>query len=151
MFALRKGIFIMNAFFFALLAGIVWGTSTILEKIGLTGTGTDPLAGVWARSLGVFLGGACMMFVVPQMATKITAMGWRSTLWLASAGFMASVLGQIFFYRALKLGDVGRVAPVAGAWPLVAFAWSLLLLNEAPTVKKILGALLVVCGVILLK
>ena len=139
----------MNAFVLALIAALTWGTSTLLEKIGLAAA--DPLAGVWARCVGVFAGGALMTFLVPQLPAKIHQMGWRSFAWLAAAGCCASVLGQIFFYRALKMGEVGRVAPVAGAWPLFAFFWSMLFLKEDPSPRKICGVLLVVLGVALLK
>jgi transporter family protein len=60
-------------------------------------------------------------------------------------------LGQIFFYKALKVGEIGRVATVAGAWPLWAFVLSFMFLGETLTAKKTAGLLLVSIGVLLLR
>jgi bacterial/archaeal transporter family protein len=139
----------MSAFGFALIAAFVWGTATFFEKIGLARA--EPMAGLWVRCLGVFIGVLALPLVIPQVANRALAMGWKSFVWLLLGGFTASVLGQVFFYRALKMGDVGRVAPVAGAWPLVAFLWSLCFLHEAPSVRTVCGALLVFFGVALLR
>jgi bacterial/archaeal transporter family protein len=139
----------MDGFFLAGTAALCWGMSVFLEKLGVTNA--DPMAGLWARCVGVLAGGLALTVFVPNLAQKVAAMGGRSFLLLASGGLMASILGQIFFYRALKAGDIGRVATVGGAWPLVAFFLSVLFLHEAPTLKKILGAALVISGAALLK
>jgi transporter family protein len=64
---------------------------------------------------------------------------------------LASVVGQLFFYQALKGDHIGRVPAVGGSWPVFAFFLSLIFLKEPPTVKKILGVALVAMGVALLK
>lgn len=139
----------MDAFFLAAVAALCWGTSTILEKTGVGNA--DPLAGLWARCVGVFAGGLVLTFLIPGLPQKISAMGARSFLLLASGGVVASVAGQIFFYRALKIGDVGRVSAVGGSWPLIAFLLSVLFLHEAPSLRKVAGAALVISGVALLR
>lgn len=64
---------------------------------------------------------------------------------------MASVVAQMFFYRALKDGEVGKVSSVGGAWPVFAFILSVLIFHEPLTRGKLLGVFLVTMGVILLK
>lgn len=139
----------MSAFAMALMAAAIWGMAAFCEKMGLRGA--DPMAGVLARSLGVALGGVAVMFAVPDLGVKMREMGWPSFSWLAGGGLLASILGQVFFYRALKVGEIGKVATVGGAWPVMAFLLSVLFLHEAASPKKLLGVALVVLGVSLLR
>ncbi|HRY28655.1 MAG TPA: EamA family transporter [Elusimicrobiota bacterium] len=140
----------MSAFGFAVLAAFLWGSAAICEKMGLV-SGADPLTGLWARCIGVVIGTAALSFLIPQLPVRLAAAGWKSFFWLAGGGLIASVLGQFFFYRALKVGEIGRIATVGGSWPLVAFLLSLLFLHEAPTPRKLAGVVLVFLGVTLLK
>jgi transporter family protein len=138
-----------NAFWMAMVASLAWGSSSFFEKMGLNGA--DPRAGVLARSLGVLVGSLVFAALAPAVTTQFLQMAWKPRLLLMGGGVLASVLGQIFFYRALKVGDVGRVAAVGGSWPLFAFAFSVLLLGEPVTMKKLGGVAFVALGVALLK
>lgn len=103
----------------AVLAAVVWGLSGFVEKIGLRGA--DPQTGVLARSLGVGVAGVVLLMVRPEVGTGFLALDWRTRLTLMGGGALASVIAQLFFYRALKVGDVGRVAAVGArgpSWPL---------------------------------
>ncbi|HMU95478.1 MAG TPA: EamA family transporter [Elusimicrobiota bacterium] len=133
----------------AVLAAVVWGLSGFVEKIGLRGA--DPQTGVLARSLGVGVAGVVLLMVRPEVGTGFLALDWRTRLTLMGGGALASVIAQLFFYRALKVGDVGRVAAVGGAWPVVAFVLSVLFLGETLTVRKGLGIFLVVLGAAFLR
>ena len=139
----------MNSYTWALSASVAWGLAAALEKWGLSDS--DALTGVWLRSIGVLLGAIVMTFFIPQLSLKVSHMGPRQWTGILMGGALGSIVGQIFFYRGLKVGEIGRVASVAGSWPLIAFLLSILFLNETPTLKKILGAILVVSGVWLLK
>ena len=70
---------------------------------------------------------------------------------LALEGVAAALLGQLAYYYALQLEEVGRVTPLAAAFPLVASALAVLLFGETVTPAKLAGAVLVVAGVVLLK
>ncbi len=131
------------------MAAFFWGLSAIIEKWGLRHV--DPAAGVVARTLGVLLGIMVFMAVSPDLPRRFLEMDGRAKLALMGGGFLASVVAQMFFYRALKIGDVGRVAAVGGAWPVFAFALSILIYHESLTRGKLLGVLLVTVGVFLLK
>lgn len=138
----------MNAFTWALLAAVCWGMAPLLEKIGLKQVA--PLAGLFYRSIGVLIGLVvlCLFLVKPQ---QIKAVDGRSALLLIGGGLLASFLGQICFYNSLKLGEVSRMVPVSGSYPLLAFLLGVLLLGEALTPLKAAGALLIVGGLWLLK
>lgn len=139
----------MSSFSLALVAAFFWGLSALLEKWGLRNA--DPIAGVVARTLGILLGIVLFMIIAPDVPRRFVQMDGRSKLALMGGGLMASVVAQMFFYRALKDGEVGKVSSVGGAWPVFAFILSALIFHEPLTRGKLLGVFLVTMGVILLK
>lgn len=139
----------MKPFTCALVAAFCWGLSSIVEKWGLRNT--DPSSGLVARSAGVLLGTALFMGFTPELLKGFTGLTWGARLALMAGGLLASVLGQVFFYRALKDGEVGPVAAVGGSWPLIAFALSMVFLGETINPQKALGIALVALGVFFLR
>ncbi|MBK8575729.1 MAG: DMT family transporter [Elusimicrobia bacterium] len=139
----------MSSFSLALVAAFFWGMSALLEKWGLRNA--DPMAGVVARTLGILLGVVIFMVLAPELPRRFIQMDGRSKLALMGGGMMASIVAQVFFYRALKDGDVGRVSAVGGAWPVFAFVLSVLIFHEPLTRGKVFGVVLVTMGVFLLK
>ncbi|MBI2094618.1 MAG: EamA family transporter [Candidatus Omnitrophica bacterium] len=138
----------MSAFGWAMLAALAWGLAPIVEKAGLRDTG--PIAGLFYRCVGVVAGMLILgLFLVRPQEGR--AVGLRSALLLAAGGFLASFLGQICFYHALKGGEVSRMVPISASYPFIAFMLGVLLFHESLTPFKIGGALLIVAGVWLLK
>jgi uncharacterized membrane protein len=138
----------MDPILFAAGAALVWGFSSFVEKVGLRGG--SPEAGVLARSLGVAAGAALYAAFSPSVAKELVRMPGRSLLCFLGGGLLASVFAQILFYKALSRADVGRAAAVGGAWPAVAFLFSVLFLGEPLSGRRILGVGVVMTGVMLL-
>lgn len=139
----------MSAYGYSLLAALVWGIAPLLEKIGLVRM--DPVAGVAVRSVGVLVGTLLLLPAVPNLRSQLKVMGGWSIFYLALAGFLASVVGQVFAYNAIKKAEVSQVSPVLGSWPLFVLVFGWLFLQEAMTLQKVLGSALVVAGVWLLR
>ncbi|MBK7207212.1 MAG: EamA family transporter [Elusimicrobia bacterium] len=139
----------MSAFSLAVISALVWGVSAFFEKWGLRQA--DPAAGVLARTLGVAVGCVIFALAAPAVVQRFWVMDGRSRWALIVGGVLASVVAQLFFYRALKIGEVGKVAVVGGAWPVVAFLLSAAFLGEPVTRQKIVGIALVVSGAVLLR
>ena len=139
----------MTAFLWALVTACIWGVVPLMEKLGLAGA-ASPLVGVMMRSLGV-VAGLLVFGWVWSPWSALRALGWRSSLLLAGGGFLASFVGQLAFYHALKPGAISQVTPVAGAYPLVAALLGWWVLREPLTVSRGLGVFCVVVGVILLR
>ena len=138
----------MSGFWWALLTALIWGCVPLLEKLGLAQS--SPATGVFARSIGVAVGAvACGLIWKPWKA--VFALSVQSFALLAVGGFLASFVGQMMFYQALKSGRVSQVTPVAGAYPLVAAMLGWWLLREPLSAARALGALFVVIGVLLLR
>ncbi len=139
----------MSAFLWAVLTACIWGIVPLMEKTGLGG-GVSPIVGVAARSLGV-VAGLLVFSCLWSPWAAVRAMGWSSLLLLAGGGFLASFVGQIAFYQALKSGVLSQVTPVAGAYPLVAALLGWVVLHEPMTTPRFVGLVLVISGVWLLR
>ncbi|MBI3324343.1 MAG: EamA family transporter [Candidatus Omnitrophica bacterium] len=138
----------MSAFTWALLTAFIWGIVPLLEKLGLTGS--QPTVGLFARSVGIIIG--VIVFGALWSPWKaLSELSVRSFALLALGGFLASFVGQLAFYRALKVGGLSQVTLVAGSYPLVAAALGWFFLREPLTPMRVVGALLIGCGLMLLR
>jgi len=138
----------MNAFVWALLTACIWGVVPLMEKVGLGQSA--PSLGVVVRSLGVVAGLVFFGWVWSPW-TALRTLSWPSILLLAGGGLLASFVGQLAFYQALKTGALSQVTPVAGAYPLVAALLGWWVLREPLTASRLLGVVCVVVGVLLLR
>jgi len=139
----------MKGFYFAILAAIVWGIAPIVEKIGLKNI--EPLSGVLVRSLGIIIGAVIMSVLNVGILKTALKADPKTMVFLFTGGILASILGQIFFYSALKHGEVSKMVPIAATYPLVSFLLGLLFFGESFTVVKGLGIGFVILGVFLLR
>ena len=139
----------MNSYFWAILAALTWGCAPLIEKIGLSKI--DPNVGVFFRTLGVTLG---IPFLILIRRSEIKA-SFSSIpfeiFYVMLGGFLASIVGQIFFYNALKSGEASRVVPLGATYPLVSCILAFILLGEKVTYAKLCGIILVLLGTFLLK
>lgn len=138
----------MNAFWWALLSAMIWGCVPLMEKIGLGQA--SPVAGVMVRSVGIVIGLFLFSFVGSPWETT-RGLGWTSILLLMAGGLLASFVGQMAFYHALRAGAISQVTPVAGTYPLVAALLGWIVLKEPFTIPRLLGVLSIVLGVVLLR
>lgn len=72
-------------------------------------------------------------------------------LFLISEGILASLLGQLVYYYALKEGAASRMVPVASAFPIVTFVGAIFLFGEKLTWQKSLGLGFTTLGIVFLK
>lgn len=137
-----------NAYVMATLAMLLWGLAPIFGKLGLANA--NPLTALTIRSLVI----SAILLVIA------TATGqWKSLLqvapreasFLALEGICAALLGQLAYYYALKFGDVSQVTPVVAAFPIVAILLAVTVLGEQITATKVIAAVLISAGVVLLK
>ena len=58
--------------------------------------------------------------------------------------------GNYFIIKALSVGDLSELAPINSYKPVVALVLGMFLLNEYPSVKELIGILLIVFGTFVL-
>ena len=139
----------MNPFFWALLCSLTWGLVPLIEKFGLLKL--SPMVGLFYRCLGVIIG-LVFLFLWENRAIRESVNHLHpGMLYLAVGGLLASVVGQIFFYLALKDGEASMVVPIAASYPLVTFILGVLILGEKITWAKVAGMAFVVLGIFFLK
>jgi len=139
-----------EAVFWAILSAIVWGIVPILEKIGLAKIHPD--TGLFLRCFGVVLGAIILVvFKFSYLKLELASVSAKTIFFLVSSGFLASFIAQLFFYRALKLGEASVIVPVAAMYPLVAFILALIFLGEKFTLFKLLGLVFILLGIVLLR
>ena len=139
----------MKPFYWALLTSAVWGCVPILEKLGLTKT--PALAGLFYRSLGVCFGVIVLLFFQFNNIRQAYIDSKVSLLYLLVGGFLASILGQVFFYQALKTGQTSTVVPIAASYPVISFILGIIFFGEPLTLAKAGGLAFVIMGVFLLR
>ncbi len=139
----------MNSFLWAILAALTWGCAPVIEKLGLSKI--DPNVGVFFRTLGVIAGIPILVFF-NRTAIRSSLINLRPEfIYLMLGGFLASIVGQIFFYNALKFGEASKTVPLGATYPFVSFILAVFLLGEKFTVAKLGGIIFVLLGAFLLK
>ena len=121
----------------------------MLGKLGLVGA--DPTVALVLRSLvigGILVVWAALGGKLPEV---VSLMGTKAGALIAAEGLLASLLGHLAYYYALKYGEASKVVPVASSFPLFALILAVILLGERPSWDKVLGVVLIVGGVLLLR
>lgn len=138
----------MRSTLFVLLTLLLWGIAPILEKAGLARL--EPVVALSVRSFAISL----LLLGFLGFSGNLGQIGgadWRAVLLVVIGGVVGALLGQISYYQALKFGEVSRIVPLVGAFPLVTVLLSRVFLGEPLSAIKFVGAGLIVVGVLLVK
>ena len=122
------------------------GLTSVLAKIGLKEVSAD--IGLAVRTAFVFSFIAINAFFF-QNVKEFQLLSKKSVLFLAISG-LTTALSWIFYYRAMKVGEVSYVASIDKASILITLLLSFLFLHEQMSLKVILGASLILIGLIVL-
>ncbi len=127
---------VLSAFFAALVA--------IFGKIGVAGVDSN-LAVAFRTAIIVFF--AWGIVAVQGNASDIFKISRHTFIFLFLSA-IATGLSWLFYYRALQLGEASRVAPIDKLSVALAVVMAFLFLGEKPHLGNILGAALIVAGVL---
>ncbi|KKM11620.1 membrane protein [Clostridiales bacterium PH28_bin88] len=137
----------MKPVFFALIGMFFWGMAPILGKIGLVKV--NPTLALAVRSF--LISGVMLVWLLATRSYgEITHTPLRSWMFIAGEGVLASLLGHLAYYWALKFGEASRVTPVIAAYPLLTVIVAVLVLGEQFTWTKVAGAALILAGILLI-
>lgn len=138
----------INAYLLAGIAMVLWGVAPIFGKLGLGGM--HPLAALTIRSVMTSI---ILLITVTALGKWGNVMGVaaKDAIYIMIEGVFAALLGQLAYYYALKYGEVGRVAPIVAAFPLVVLVLGAMFLGEELTLTKVVAATLIFSGIVLLK
>jgi len=135
-----------NWFVWALLSAVFAALTAILAKIGVGEIDANLATAI--RTTVILIVTWALVFALDGRAdfVKINARAW---LFLAASGVMTG-LSWLCYFRALKLGDVHKVAPVDKLSVAIAVMLAVLFLGEKVTAQEAIGAALIVLGVIVM-
>jgi drug/metabolite transporter (DMT)-like permease len=124
-----------------LLAALLWGASTVVAS-----RSTRIIGSQQALAYVMLIGFGVVAVAAAVEGPPVHANG-RSWEWAALAG-AGSVFGLSMMYRALRLGKVGIVAPIASTEGALAAVFSVAFLGERPTVAEAVALAVIAAGVI---
>ncbi|MEN9596783.1 MAG: hypothetical protein RL236_1217 [Pseudomonadota bacterium] len=118
------------------------GFTSVVAKQGLVGISAE--LGLTLRTVFVFF--FVLLFGMTVISkSEISLLRKENFIWLGLSG-VTTALSWIFYYKALKLGDVATVALIDKGSVIVAVFLAWLILKEVITLRIIFGAGLMLLG-----
>lgn len=138
----------MMVIWIAIFGMICWGIAPIFAKVGLRGV--NPAAALIVRTM--FAAAIVITWVAmsSSFGDLLKGFTWKAGLLLGMEAVLATVVGDLAYYTAVKYGDVSVVSLIMASAPLVTVICAVLLLGESLTIWKVLGACYVMLGILLL-
>lgn len=129
----------------ALLSSAFAALTAIFAKIGIENVNSD--FATFIRTIVILLAAGLMVYVTGnwQSPATITPRTW---LFLVLSG-LATGASWICYFRALKIGDAARVAPIDKLSVVFVAVFAVLFLGERLSLPNWLGVVLIACGAVL--
>ncbi|HEX2938606.1 MAG TPA: EamA family transporter [Ruminiclostridium sp.] len=134
-------------YLFAIIGMICWGISPIFAKLGLKDV--NPLIGLSIRTMFATLVVFAWLLISGNIV-ELKAIPVKTVLLLIAEAFIATLVGDLFYFAALKKGSASIVMLIMSCSPLVTILFSILIFNEKITLVKSIGAGLIIIGIYLL-
>ncbi len=131
---------------YAVISMFFAGFTSVIAKMGLVGISGE--LGLTVRTLFVSLFVLGFAVLTIPMA-DIFLLKRVNIFWLGLSA-VTTTLSWIFYYKALKLGDVATVALIDKGSVVVAILLAWLLLKETITLRILTGATLIISGLLVL-
>ena len=133
-------------FFWALLSAVFAALTAIFAKIGLEGVDSD--LATLVRTVVIFFVLAAFVVVMGKWTNPL-ALPSKTWLFLVLSG-LATGASWVCYFRALKIGEASKVAPVDKFSVVLVALFAVVLLGERPSMREWLGIGLVAFGVVVL-
>ena len=117
---------------FAILSAFFAGVTAILSKVGIRDVNSN--LGTAIRTIIVFLFAWLMVFVAGVQG-GMTSISTKTLVFLVFSGF-ATGASWLCYFRALKYGDVNKVAPIDKSSTILTMILAFLFLHEGITLLK---------------
>jgi bacterial/archaeal transporter family protein len=131
---------------YAIISMFFAGLTSVIAKLGMKNVPSDVALLIRTMFVGCFVVLNAVVFQQLKSARSLTK---TDVLFLGISGLTTS-LSWIFYYKAIKEGDVSVVATIDKASVLITIMLAFFFLREPLTPKLLLGAGLILSGVIVL-
>jgi len=135
-----------NWFYWALLSAVFAALTAIFAKVGLAGVDSDLATLIRTGVILVVLSGFVVFAGKWSNPFQLSGKTW---LFLVLSG-LATGASWVCYFRALKMGDASKVAPVDKLSLLLVAVFAFLFLHERPSAREWTGILMVGAGVLIL-
>ncbi|MEG6586634.1 EamA family transporter [Dendrosporobacter sp. 1207_IL3150] len=134
------------AIMFAVFGMLCWGVAPIFGKFGLQGV--HPIT---ALSLRTLLAATMVLgwVVCSRGYTDFLNVPFSFWIYIIIEAILATLVGDLAYFYALKYGNVNQVSLVMACAPIVTMLASFFILGENVSYKQILGASLITAGLAL--
>ena len=129
----------------AFLSAVFAAMTAILAKVGIAGVGSD--FATFIRTIVILLAIAAML-TATRGWQAFGSVSTRSYVFLVLSG-LATGASWLCYFRALKLGDAARVAPIDKLSVVLVAVFGVALLGERLSMKNWLGVALIGLGALL--
>jgi transporter family protein len=130
----------------ALLSAAFAALTAIFAKVGLEGVDSD--LATLVRTFVIMLALSVFVFTTAKW-TNPFSLGTKTLSFLILSG-LATGASWVCYFRALKVGDASKVAPVDKLSVVLVALFAVLFLGERPAVKDWMGIGLIAAGAVLL-
>jgi transporter family protein len=131
---------------FALISMFFAGLTSVIAKMGLKNVSSD--TGLAVRTISVVIVVALNALVF-QSAKDFRNLSTNDILILSISGVTAG-LSWIFYFRAVKIGEVSQVALIDKGSIIITVLLSLIILHEKFTWQTAVGGALIIAGLLVL-
>lgn len=132
--------------YYALLSALFAALTAIFAKIGVKDINSDLATAIRTTVILFITWGIALAGSHEGEIRNISGHTW---LFLILSG-AATGLSWLFYFKALQVGDVSRVAPIDKLSVVITICLSCLLLKEQVSARMILGAVLITAGSIVM-
>lgn len=130
----------------ALLAMLCWGLAPVLGKLGLFRVHSFTALSIRTIFAAVLILGWNLVF---GRYEHFHAIPLRSFIFIILEALLATLVGDLAYFMALKRANINQVTLIMSSSPLVTMLASCALLGERVTCLQVAGALLIVGGLVL--
>ena len=128
---------------YALISMFFAGLTAVIAKSGMSELSSDVALSVRTSVVFVIVFINALLF---QNIRTVSDASWKSLMFLCISGVTTS-FSWIFYYKAIKIGNVSEVALIDKGSIVITLLLSFWILKEPFTVKTLLGAGLIVSGI----
>lgn len=133
-------------FILAFVGMICWGIAPLFVKLGLKNV--DPLVGLAVRTtFTIIIISGWMLF--DGSIFKLRNIPSSALVLLALEAIFATLIGDLAYFAAIKRGEVSLVTIIMACSPLITIVCSIFFLGEQVTLARLLGAGLIILGIVI--
>lgn len=127
---------------YALLSAFFAALTAIFAKIGVKDVNSNLATAIRTSIILLLTWGIVMM---SGRISEVKDIGRHTWIFLVLSG-LATGLSWLFYFKAIQLGDISRVAPVDKLSVVITILLAFCILKEPVSIKVVLGALLITAG-----